>query len=678
MTQQQSIHWQQRTDPQGICWLTLDQADASANTLGRSVLGELADQLGMIETEYPRGVIVRSAKASGFIAGADINEFTALQSRDEARQLVRQGQAVLDRLAALPCPTVAAIRGFALGGGLELALACDYRVVAAGYEPVLGFPEVQLGIHPGFGGTVRSVQLIGLPAAMDLMLTGRSLRPSQALKLGLVDRVVAPEQLDEAAVALIQRPPKARRAPWYLRLLNLAPARRIVAQRLERQVARRARREHYPAPYAVVDLWRRYGAHGSAAYAAEADSIAALFETPTAKNLVRVFFLRERLRKLAAADASPVERVHVVGAGRMGGDIAAWCVIRGMTVSLQDREAKYVEPALQRARELFARRLRAPGAAQAAEQRLLVDVQASHVGEADLVIEAIFEDADAKRTLYAQLEPKLKPGAVLATNTSSLRLEDLGSGLAAPERLVGLHFFNPVAKLPLVEVIQGEHTAAEVVNQALAFVARIGKLPLPCRSAPGFVVNRVLAPYMMEAMLAHDAGLTLETIDQAAEAFGMPVGPVELADRVGLDVAYHVAEILGAALGQPVPPGLKLKLDAGELGAKTGQGFYRYVDDKAQKAAEVPAAPADLPDRLILSMLNEAVACLADGVVADADLLDAGVIFGTGFAPFTGGPINYARQRGLAAVVARLEELAATYGDRFKPHDGWATLREQG
>ena len=674
MTPQQTRHWHRRTDPQGICWLTLDQADANTNTLGRDVLTELGVQLAAIQGEYPRGVIVRSGKPSGFIAGADINEFTQFESIQQARELIAAGQAIMDKLAALSCPSVAAINGFALGGGLELALACTYRVVAAGNKPTLGLPEVQLGIHPGFGGTVRSVQLLGLPAAMDLMLTGRSLRPAQARKLGLVDRVVSAQELDQAAVELIQRPPGPRRAAWYLRPLNWSPLRGVVSGRLEKQVARRARREHYPAPYAIVDLWRRHGAHGRAAFAAEVDSIAALFATPTSKNLVRVFFLRERLRKLGNASGASVAHVHVVGAGRMGGDIAAWCVTRGITVSLQDREARYVEPALKRARELFAKRLRGPGEADAAAQRLLVDVEARHVSEADLVIEAIFEDADAKKKLYGNLEPDLKADALLATNTSSLRLEDLSSGLKSPERLVGLHFFNPVAKLPLVEVIRGEQTSDAVFNRALAFTTQIGKLPLPCKSAPGFVVNRLLAPYMMEAMLAHEAGLALETIDRAAEAFGMPVGPVELADRVGLDVASHVAEILGAAFERPVPPGLAEKLAAGDLGAKTGQGFYRYVEDKAQKAHEAAPAPADLQDRLILPMLNEAVACLADGVVADADLLDAGVIFGTGFAPFTGGPIHYARQRGIPAIRARLEELAGTYGDRFRPHPGWADL----
>lgn len=397
MTEHRSRHWHRRTDPQGICWLTLDQADGSANTLGREVLNELDAQLAAIRAEYPRGVIIRSGKKSGFIAGADINEFTAFENRAQARKLIGAGQAVMDRLAALPFPTVAAIDGFALGGGLELALACDYRVAAMGYKPTLGLPEVQLGIHPGFGGTVRSVQLIGLPAAMDLMLTGRSLRPKQALKLGLVDRVAEPDDLDQAAIRLIQRPPKIRRAAWYLGLLNWPLIRGVVANRLEQQVAARARRTHYPAPYAIVDLWRRYGARGRQAYEAEADSIAALFETATSRNLVRVFFLRERLRKLGSGAGAKVAQIHVVGAGRMGGDIAAWCVTRGITVSLQDRDARYVEPALARARELFKKRMRAPGEAEAAEQRLLVDVEAAHVAAADLVIEAIFEDADAKK-----------------------------------------------------------------------------------------------------------------------------------------------------------------------------------------------------------------------------------------------------------------------------------------
>jgi 3-hydroxyacyl-CoA dehydrogenase/enoyl-CoA hydratase/3-hydroxybutyryl-CoA epimerase len=422
-----------------------------------------------------------------------------------------------------------------------------------------------------------------------------------------------------------------------------------------------------------VDLWDRHGARGAAAYRAEVESIGRLLVGTTSKNLVRVFLLRERLRNLAPK-AGHFERVHVVGAGIMGGDIAAWCALKGLTVSLQDRELKYVTPALERARALFARRLRAPGAADAANARLQSDVDGKRIDTADLVLEAIVENLDSKRNLFRGLESKLRDNTLLATNTSSLRLEDLASALSAPQRLVGLHFFNPVAQLPLVEVIRGTATAADTFSRALAFVIQIGKLPLPCQSAPGFVVNRVLMPYMLEALRAHEDGEPLERIDAAAIAFGMPVGPIELADQVGLDTARHVARILSEAFGGQVPKDLDAKVEAGKLGVKSGEGFYKYVDGRAQKARDYRQPDRDLEDRLVLPLLNEACACLAEGIVADADLLDAGMVFGTGFAPFTGGPIHYARQRGVEQIVNRLTELQQRFGSRFAPHRGWSRL----
>jgi 3-hydroxyacyl-CoA dehydrogenase/enoyl-CoA hydratase/3-hydroxybutyryl-CoA epimerase len=449
----------------------------------------------------------------------------------------------------------------------------------------------------------------------------------------------------------------------------------LLAKRVRAQLRHRARREHYPAPYALVDLWRAYGGRGDAALRAEAESIGRLLVTPTCRNLVHVFELRERLRNLAPKE-SRVRHVHVVGAGTMGGDIAAWCVLKGLTVTLQDRAQQYVEPALARARDLFRKRLRAPGEADTAATRLNVDLEAAQVGKADLVIEAIVEQAEAKRGLYGAIEPRLPEHAVIATNTSSITLEQLSSGLRRPERFVGLHFFNPVASLPLVEVIRGRDTSEEVMQVALSFVTSIGKLPLPCRSSPGFLVNRLLTPYMLEALHAHADGHSLESIDAAAKAFGMPMGPVELADRVGLDVALHVAEILATVLAVAPPDLLKSKVANGELGVKSGRGFYTYdKNGKANKDRRRATFDAELEDRLILPLLNEAAACLHEGVVADADLLDAGVIFGTGFAPFTGGPLRYARERGIDNVVATLRTLATRFGTRFTPHEGWQKVQ---
>jgi 3-hydroxyacyl-CoA dehydrogenase/enoyl-CoA hydratase/3-hydroxybutyryl-CoA epimerase len=669
-----SIHWRKSIDENAICWLTFDKAESAANTLSAAALEELAHELDEIEGTSLRGLVFESAKKTGFILGADIKEFGRLRDAVEATEMAGRGQALLGRIASLSVPTVASIDGFALGGGLELALACDYRIVAESYERTLGLPEVQLGIHPGFGGTVRAVQILGAPLALDLMLSGRSISPREALRAGLADRVVAAAGLRDAARALIAARPRPHRAPWYLALLSRSPVRGFLASRMRREVRRRARPEHYPAPYAIIDLWQRHGARGADAFRDEVTSIGRLLVTPTCRNLVRVFELRERLRNLAPKD-STVRHVHVVGGGTMGGDIAAWCALKGLTVTVQDRALQYVEPALARARELFGKRLRAPGEADAAAARLRVDLAAEQVGTADLVIEAIVEKADAKRALFSDLEPKLRPGALIATNTSSIELETLASALARPERFVGLHFFNPVASLPLVEVIRGAQTSVETMQAALSFVTKIGKLPLPCRSAPGFVVNRLLTPYMLEALHAHVDGHSLESIDAAAKSFGMPMGPVELADRVGLDVALHVAEILSRVLAAAPPDVLRAKVAKGELGVKTGRGFYSYdAKGKPIKQRGPRGADAALADRLLLPLINEAVACLHEGVVADADLLDAGVIFGAGFAPFTGGPIRYARQRGITEIVATLQGLAQRFGTRFTPHEGWREL----
>jgi 3-hydroxyacyl-CoA dehydrogenase/enoyl-CoA hydratase/3-hydroxybutyryl-CoA epimerase len=667
--------WKVERDDEQVVWATLDKPATSTNVLSRDVLQELGVLLEPLEQSPPRALVIRSGKPGGFIAGADIKEFTGLQNAEQGFELTRAGQLVLDRLAALPCVSVAAIHGFALGGGLELALACRYRVAVDDERLALGLPEVQLGIHPGFGGTVRSVRLLGVRPAMDLMLTGRSVRAQRALRSGLVDRLVPASELDGAVRDLIRNPPAPRKAPLTERLLNLSAVRPFVRAALLKQVSAKAPREHYPAPYAIVELWARYGARGEAAFVAEARSIAALFGTETARNLVRVFLLQDRLKALAGKSSS-ARNVHVIGAGVMGGDIAAWCALRGFNVTLQDRAIEFVEPALQRARELFEKRLREPAQIEAARGRLRADVSADGVPAADVVIEAIFESLNAKRELYATLEPRMKPEAVLATNTSSLMLEPLAAKLARPARLVGLHFFNPVAQMPLVEVVHSAQTEASVLAAALAFTRKLDKLPLPCRSAPGFVVNRVLMPYLHEAMFAAQEGIALATIDEVAVRFGMPVGPIELADVVGLDVASHVGEIIAAELGRPAPDLTRLKqlVAAKKLGRKSGEGFYVWREGKAVKPAAAAPAPPDLEDRLILALVNESVGCLREGVVAEADLLDAAVIFGTGFAPFRGGPIAYARWRGAAEVVARLNELAGRYGSRFQPDPGWERL----
>jgi len=664
--------WSLQIDADRIAWLVCDTPGASTNVLSAPVLRDLATQLEEIAAKPPAGVVIRSAKTSGFIAGADIKEFLKIRTPEEGYELVRAGQTVLQALEYLPCPSVAALHGFALGGGLELALACTYRVGADDAKLSLGLPEVLLGIHPGFGGTVRAVRLIGVRPALDLMLKGKPYKGSRALAAGLIDELVPPsELLDRAKARLLRSPPKAT-APFVDKLLNLGAARPFIARQAASSLRHSVRRDQYPAPYAILDLWQRYGAAGAESYEAEARSISDLMCTPTSRNLVRVFLLQDRLKGLGGKSPAEFRHVHVVGAGVMGGDIAAWSAFRGMTVTLQDRSAELIQPAMDRAKAFFDKRLKDPVAAAAAFARLRMDVNGDGVGDSDVVIEAIFENADAKRALYAQLEPKLKPNAVLATNTSSIEIETLSAGLKDPSRLVGIHFFNPVAQMQLVEIVRGTGTQPQAVQNALQFTRKLDKLPLPCKSAPGFVVNRILTPYVNEALFALESGIPAAVIDRAGKAFGMPMGPIELTDVVGLDVSLHVGRVLAGALQRRVPEILIKRVEQKKLGRKSGEGFYVWRDGKPVMPESAQfAMPADLTDRLILPMLNEAVACLREGVIEDADLLDAGAIFATGFAPFRGGPLHYARERGIADVTARLEELARRYGERFRPDPGW-------
>ncbi len=545
--------WRLDYDADGIALLMFDTPGSAVNVLSRAALQELSGRLEEVAVRKPPGLILRSAKAGGFVAGADIKEFTGIRTPAEGQALVRAGQAVLQQLEDLACPTVAALQGFALGGGLELALACTYRVGADDGKLSLGLPEVQLGIHPGFGGTVRSVRLIGVRPAMDLMLKGKPFNARRALATGLIDRLAPPSELIASAKALLQQAPAKRSAPWLERLLNLAPLRPWVAKQLDAALQHRVRREHYPAPYAIVDLWRQQGANSSTGYMAEARSIGELMCTPCSRNLVRVFMLQDRLKALGGKGQIEFKRVHVIGAGVMGGDIATWAALRGLQVTLQDRSEDLLKPAFDRAKTLIGKRLPDPAAAAAAYARLKMDVDGAGVADADAVIEAIFEDIDAKRALYAQLEPRLKPNALFATNTSSITLETLSARLQDPRRLVGIHFFNPVAQMQLVEIVQGSDTRLEIVGIAQSFTRTLDKLPLPCKSAPGFVVNRILLPYLNEAIFAYEEGVSAEAIDAAGKRFGMPMGPIELADVIGLDVALHVGRVLAGAFQRRVP-----------------------------------------------------------------------------------------------------------------------------
>ncbi|MFV0819573.1 3-hydroxyacyl-CoA dehydrogenase NAD-binding domain-containing protein [Legionella micdadei] len=663
-------HWEMQLDADHIVWLGINRKDVSANVINDEVL----DELNGILQEIPQipdaaGLVIYSAKEKGFIAGADVHAFSKFKSPAEAVDFLRKGQAVFARLEALNIPTVAMIHGFCMGGGLELALACDYRVATDDESTRLGLPEIMLGIHPGWGGTVRLPRLIGgFDALSKVILTGTPIAAIKAKQLGMVDDVVPLRQLKRAAIYFIKNKPRKHKPRLLQALTNYSWIRSILSPILRYNVAKRVIKKHYPAPYAVIDLWEKEGGEVERAYLKEVDSVEQLVsQGDTAANLIRAFLLRERMKGFAKDSDFIAEHVHVIGAGVMGGDIAAWCALRGMKVTLQDKSYAQIAPAIGRAYTLFKKKLRKPRLIQAAMDRLIPDPDGHGIARADVIIEAVFEDLGVKRAIMQDVEAKAKKDAVIATNTSSIPLDEISQAMKDPTRLVGIHFFNPVAKMELVEVVSGAKTAKAVGQCACAFVNQIDRLPLPVKSSPGFLINRVLMPYLMECVQLLEEGYSGEEIDEAAKAFGMMMGPVELADTVGMDVCLAVAENLTAHFGGAVPTRLREMVKEGKLGRKTGQGFYRYKNGKPIKQKIRSSKPnKDIANRLILRMVNEASSCLREGVVADSDLLDGGMIFATGFAPFRGGPMNYAKHFGhdkLNEVFAKLE---AQYGDRFK------------
>jgi 3-hydroxyacyl-CoA dehydrogenase / enoyl-CoA hydratase / 3-hydroxybutyryl-CoA epimerase len=640
------LDWRLERDQEDFAWLIFDKHAATTNTLSAAALEELRAALDELAQRPPKGLVIRSGKENGFVAGADIDEFGELKSAAEATALVRRGWDVFNTIAAAPYPTLALVRGFCLGGGMELALACRYRVVVDEPGTRLALPEVMLGIVPGWGGIKRLPRLIGAPVALDLMLTGKTVDARRAKKLGIADECVPARIMDNTARAVLRASPPPRRLPFALALTLNSRLRPIIAMRARKQVAKRARPEHYPAPFAILDIWVKHDGDALAATATDPASIAHMLQTPTARNLIRVFKLQERLKTFGRDVDFAVKHVHVVGAGTMGGDIAAWCALRGLTVTLQDQDARRLVPAMGRATQLFADRLKDPLRVRDALDRFIPDVAGSGVARADVIIEAIFENLAAKQQLFLSLEAKAKETALLATNTSSIPLEDIAAILRDPGRLIGVHFFNPVAKMMLVEIIVGAATRAELVAQAAAFTRKIDKLPLAVKSSPGFLVNRILAPYLMEAMRCVDEGIAPETIDDAATRFGMPMGPIELADTVGLDICREVGRVLGDGVASPRT--LTALIAGGHLGRKSKRGYYDWSSGRAAKQRP-GVAPAGLSERLIDPLLAQAKSALAEGIVADADLVDAGAIFGTGFAPFTGGPLNYLRTQGVSS-----------------------------
>jgi len=672
------MHWHLQRDKDDVLWLSLDCKDRSGNTLDADVLKEFEYILNGLADAPPKALVLRSLKASGFCAGADIKKLSEYGAQD-VKELLQHGHNILDTLEKLSIPTVAVVHGHCLGGGFELALACDRRIgIRGGLE--MGFPEVRLGLHPGLGGSFRLIDLIGPVMAMTMMLTGKSAHDRQALSRGLVDSLVEERHLNGAVSAAINGKLSRQRPGLLTRLQNLPPLRMILAGRLRRETEKKAPARHYPAPQQLISLWQEHGSDRQAMQQAEIESFSRLLQTQTSRNLVRVFFLRDDLKQAARGDHG-IHHVHVIGAGAMGGDIAAWCAVQGCRVTLSDISSEPIAAALSTVDGLCRQQHQSSMETRNSLDRFIPDPLGQGIARADLIIEAVPEDAELKKTIYQDIESRMPDNAILASNTSSIPLETLASFLVRPERLVGIHFFNPVSRMLIVEVVAHNKLDKAKRERALAFTGAIAKLPVAVQSYPGFLVNRALTPYLMEAVMLLDEGMDLERIDKVAVEFGMPMGPLELADQVGLDICLHVADVLRDLLEKPLPETpdwLRAKVENGELGRKTGQGFYRWQQGRASKASGAPASSARvgnyIGNRLILPLLDACVEAHRQGVVQDLNQLDAAMIFATGFAPFRGGPMHYARSRGIDNIVAELEALAKSHGERFNPDPGWQAL----
>jgi len=635
-------------DEHNIAWLTLDVKGESANVIDPELIEEMNAAINEIKATNPKGMIINSGKASGFVAGADVKKFEGMTSSESDRALalnfIHMGQALCQKIEDLPFPTLAMVKGFCMGGGLEIALSCDYIVTDDSPSTKLSLPEIQLGIHPGFGGTVRSIRRMGVVKAMPIMLTGKNLVPRQAKKIGLTDYCVPLRQLKATAVQTILRKPAKQQAPKSATLLETSPMRKVIAMQMRKEVALKAKQEHYPAPYALINIWEMHGSKSNEMVEAEAQSVATLVSTDTAQNLVRVFFLQNRLKALGDKELFTPKHVHVIGGGVMGGDIAAWCAMQGLRVTIQDMNTEALGRVVGRANSGFKRRFRKDKVRiMQAQDNLIPDLHGHGIAKADVIIEAIFENLEAKQDIFKNVEKQVKKTAIIATNTSSIPLHEIAEVMKKPERLVGLHFFNPVFKMPLLEIVQTpDQTDPKVVALAQSFGAYINKLPLPVKSSPGFLINRILMPYILEGVTLYQEGVPATVVDKAAVDYGMPMGPLELADTVGLDICLHVGKILADTVGVTLPDTLDKEVEQGRLGKKSGQGFYTWKKDKKIKPDKIQwtGDRNKVQRRMIEKFLAEAKSCLDENIVEDADLLDAGVIFGTGFAPFRGGPMH--------------------------------------
>ena len=698
------------TDADGIGRITFNDPGRAHNILTEQVLevldGVVAQAGDAARAGTLRAILVESGKPGSFIAGADVTAIAAVAEsgdREVATGAVRAGQALFGRLAALPVPTVAAVQGICLGGGTELALACDYRVCDDDDGTRIGLPEVQLGILPAWGGTTRLPRLVGLRAALGLMLTGKPARVSKAKRIGLVDRVFPRQQFRERSLEFTRslgertesagqgrRAGRTRRrrgiAGWLLD--GTAPGRAIVLRTARKQVLKRSR-GHYPAPLKILDVVRK-GLRRSVAASLELEAKAAgeLVASPQCRNLLFLFQLREGARKgpwAKGGHAAAVERMAVIGAGQMGGGIAQVAAYNDLSVRMKDVRHEAVAGGLAHARSIFdgAVKRRSLRRRDAMRKMGLISggLDYAGVGQADLVVEAVVERMDIKQAVLKEVEAVVGPDAVITTNTSSLSVDEMASVLDHPERFAGMHFFGPVHRMPLVEVVRGENTAADTVETIAALAVRMGKVPVVTRDGPGFLVNRILGLALNEAGHLLDEGCDVQALDRIWTDFGMPMGPCRLIDEVGLDIARHAGDALAAAFGERMAPSASLVAlgESGRLGRKGGKGFYLYEGakkkgfdssvyaDMGQSSRRVSPDPARACDRIVLAMVNEAARILADGIVASAADVDLGMVMGTGFPPFRGGLLRYADDRGLGDVLAVVEGFSGEVGSRFQP-----------
>ncbi len=689
----------------GIAVLTFDLPGEKVNKLTSPVMEELSARLDELAAQKEiRALVIRSGKDGHFIVGADIAEIRSITEAATGEQLARRGQAVFAKLEALPFPTVAAIHGPCMGGGMELALACTYRVISNDQKTALAQPEVKLGILPGFGGTQRLPRLVGLTNALDMILTGKSVYARKAKKIGLADEVTYKELLLQRALALAKtsadrpRPEGIRaRRPLAIRLLEGTPVTRQIIYRTAEKNILKETRGNYPAPLLALDAIRHGLEHGlKHGYQREAVLLGQLIPTEVSKNLISVFYLNELLKKDARPAQFTASQAAVLGAGIMGGGIAQLLAEKGITVRMKDINTKAVSAGLKEAWGIFSKRAKkgvlTPIQARDGFDRISGTREYTGMGNADLAIEAVIENKEVKKSVLRDFEAVASERAVFASNTSSLSITGIASIANRPEKVVGMHFFNPVEKMPLVEIIRGKKTSDETVKAIAALSRRLGKLPVVVNDAPGFLVNRILMPYLGEALTMLEEGAGISQVDEALLRFGMPMGAFILLDETGIDIAHKVSEILHQGLGERVKPSRLLALLHQEayLGKKNGKGFYRYEGRKRLEPDPaiirfLPASaekrlfgPEEIVDRAVLVMIKEAALCLEEKIIDRADLLDAALIFGIGFPPFRGGLLAYADRLGLDVVIKKLEDYAGKYGDRFSPPASLKELAKSG